>query len=112
MQRQLNRGEHRHELARWIFFANFGEFRTADFEEIMNKASCLSLLSNAVLAWNTARYAEIIDGLRATGHVIADEDLAKVRPLLHRHVIPNGRIPLDKRSYFGFLPNLRVIFRS
>jgi TnpA family transposase len=32
-------------------FANQGIFRTGDYEEIMNKASCLSLLSNAVLVW-------------------------------------------------------------
>ena len=53
VQLQLNRGELRHALARWLFFANRGEFRTGDYEEIMNKASCLSLLSNAVLVWNT-----------------------------------------------------------
>jgi TnpA family transposase len=40
---QLNRGEFRHVLAKWLFFANQGAFRTGDYEEIMNKASCLSL---------------------------------------------------------------------
>ena len=56
VQLQLNRGEARHELAgRCLFFANRGEFRSGDAEEIMNKASCLSLLSNAVLVWNTLR---------------------------------------------------------
>jgi TnpA family transposase len=40
-------------LARWLFFGNRAEFRSGDCEEIMNKASCLSLLSNAVLVWNT-----------------------------------------------------------
>jgi len=52
VQLQLNRGEHRHSLARWIFFADQGEFRTGDYQEIMNKASCLSLVSNAILVWN------------------------------------------------------------
>lgn len=56
----------------------------------MNKASCLSLLSNAVLVWNTLRIAEIINQLRAAGHEIADQDLARVSPIMHRHVIPNG----------------------
>ncbi|HSX78977.1 MAG TPA: Tn3 family transposase, partial [Candidatus Saccharimonadia bacterium] len=51
-QRQLNRGEFRHKLARRLFFANQGAFQTGDYE-IMNKASCLSLLCNAVLVWNT-----------------------------------------------------------
>ncbi len=46
---QLNKGEYRHKLPRWIFFANQGIFTTSDFEEIMNIASCLSLVSNSIL---------------------------------------------------------------
>ena len=57
---QLNRGESRHYLARHIFFGNQGEFKTADYEEMMNIASCLSLLSNAVLLWNTPRIYRIV----------------------------------------------------
>jgi TnpA family transposase len=90
VQLQLNRGEARHELARWLFFANRGEFRTGDYEEIMNKASCLSLLSNAVLVWNTIKIGNIVGQLRAAGEQIDDADLSRVSPLAHRHVIPNG----------------------
>jgi TnpA family transposase len=90
VQLQLNRGESRHGLARWLFFANRGEFRTGDYEEIMNKASCLSLLSNAVLVWNTLAITKIFTQLRAAGETIADEDLARISPLMHQHVIPNG----------------------
>jgi TnpA family transposase len=32
-----------------VFFANQGEFTTDDYEEIMNKASALSLISNAIV---------------------------------------------------------------
>jgi TnpA family transposase len=35
VQLQLNRGEARHTLARWLFFANRGEFRDGDLNEIM-----------------------------------------------------------------------------
>jgi TnpA family transposase len=90
VQLQLNRGESRHALARWLFFANRGEFRTGDYEEIMNKASCLSLLSNAVLVWNTLAIVDIVTQLRAAGETIADEDLTRISPLIHQHVIPNG----------------------
>jgi TnpA family transposase len=90
IQLQLNRGEFRHNLAKWIFFANQGEFRHRDHEEIMNKASCLSLLSNAVLIWNTVHMGRIAEQLRSAGHVIRDEDLARVSPLAHAHVIPSG----------------------
>jgi hypothetical protein len=56
----------------------------------MNKASCLSLVSNAILVWNTLQISRIVDTLRQTGTPVAVEDLAHVSPLLHRHVIPNG----------------------
>src|SRR5512143_1738796 len=95
VQRQLNRGESRHELARWLFFANQGEFRTGDYEEIMNKASCLSLLSNAVLVWNTAQMGKIVARLRAAGEQVSNEDLARISPLAYAHVIPNGTYVFD-----------------
>jgi TnpA family transposase len=90
MQLQLNRGERRHQLARRLFFANQGAFQTGDYEEIMNKATCLSLLSNAVLMWNTVHMTRIIAPLRATGETIADEDVARISPAAFAHVIPNG----------------------
>jgi len=87
---QLNRGESRHYLARHLFFANQGEFKTSDYEEIMNIASCLSLLSNAVLLWNTPRIYTIITKLREDGEEILDKDLAKISPLLFKHLVVNG----------------------
>jgi len=96
VQLQLNRGEARHELARWLFFANRGEFGTGDYEEIMNKASCLSLLSNAVLVWNTIKIGNIVGQLPAAGEQIDDADLSRVSPLAHRHVIPYGTYFLNQ----------------
>jgi TnpA family transposase len=90
IQLQLNRGEFRHALAKWLFFANHGAFRTGDYEEIMNKASCLSLLSNAVLVWNTVHIDRIVTRLRADGNLVRDEDLARVSPLFRRHITPSG----------------------
>jgi len=90
MQLQLNRGERRHQLARRLFFANQGAFQIGDYEEIMNKATCLSLLSNAVVVWNTVQMTRIIDQLRAGGERITDEELARISPFAFAHVIPNG----------------------
>ena len=46
-----------------------------------NKASCLSLLSNAELVWNTVQMGAIVARLRASGEKVADEDLARISPL-------------------------------
>ena len=60
------------------------------YQEIVNKASCLSLVSNAILYWNTIKIAETVVRLRAQGEDISDETLAHVFLLPFRHVLPNG----------------------
>jgi len=87
---QLNKGEYRHKLPRWIFFANQGIFNTSDFEEIMNKASCLSLVSNCILYWNTKKIGKIIDQLKKQGEEIDEEILARISLLPYKHVLPQG----------------------
>jgi len=62
----------------WIFFANQGEFTTGDYEEIMNRASCLSLVSNAILYWNTININEIVINPRQQGEKIDDETLSHI----------------------------------
>jgi Tn3 transposase DDE domain len=57
---------------------------------MMNKASCLSLLCNAALVWNTVHMSRIIRQLRATGVTITDEEVAFISPLAYAHIIPNG----------------------
>ncbi len=90
VQLQLNKGEYRHKLPRWIFFANQGEFTTNDYEEIMNKASCLSLVSNAILYWNTNKIKDIVTELRENGEEIDDETLFHISLLPFKHILPNG----------------------
>ncbi len=81
VQLQLNCGDSYYDLARWLLFANQGEFRTGDCPEIMNKAGSLSLLSNAALVWKAVRMGEIVGRLRAAGEVVSDEELARISPL-------------------------------
>jgi TnpA family transposase len=97
VQLQLNRGNSRHDLARWLFFANQGEFRTGGYEEIMNKASCLSLLSNAVLVWNTVRMGEIVARLRAAGETVSDDGRVAVLVRVDGSTVfmPRARLPYE-----------------
>jgi hypothetical protein len=85
----------RPELARWRFFAHQGESRTGDDEEPMNKASCLGLLSNAVLVWNTVKLHHLVAQLRATGACVSEDHLSRISPLAHAHVTPNGTYHFD-----------------
>ena len=96
VQTQLNKGEYRHKLPRWIFFAEQGEFTTGNYEEIMNKASCLSLVSNAILMWNTIKIDKIIKNLESQGQVVSKETLSHISLLPFKHVLPNGTYFIDE----------------
>lgn len=61
-----------------------------DYEEIMNKASCLSLVSNAILYWNTIKMQSIINQLEANGEKIEESWLSHISLLSYKHVIPMG----------------------
>ncbi|MCF6768547.1 transposase [Thiotrichales bacterium 19S11-10] len=95
VQKQLNKGEYRHKLPRWIFFANQGEFTTGDYEEIMNKANCLSLVSNAALLWNTVQIDTIIKTLESQGEVIKSDTMSYISLLPYKHIMPNGTYFID-----------------
>jgi hypothetical protein len=57
---------------------------------MMNRARCLSLLSNAVLVYNTLRIARVLEYAKAQGQEFTPEAIAHVSPLAYRHVIVNG----------------------
>jgi TnpA family transposase len=46
---QLNKGERLHDLRRFLFFAHQGAIRQRQEEELTNQASCLNLITNAVV---------------------------------------------------------------
>jgi TnpA family transposase len=87
---QLNHGEARQGVAQRMFFADQGMFRSWDYFQIMNRASCLSLLSNAVLVYNTLRMTHVLEHAKAQGQEFTPEDIAHISPLAYRHVIVNG----------------------
>lgn len=89
-QLPLHRGDGRHQRARRRFFANQGALQTGDDEEIRNKATCLSLLANAVVVGNPMQMARLRAQLRAHGETITHEDLARVSPVACSQVIPQG----------------------
>ncbi|SDP28543.1 Transposase and inactivated derivatives, TnpA family [Actinopolyspora xinjiangensis] len=52
--RQLNKGESLHSLRRDLFFAHDGTMRRRHQEQQTEQALCLSLVTNAIITWNTA----------------------------------------------------------
>ena len=62
---QLNKGEALHALRQFLFFANQGYIRRHQPEDQANQASCLNLVTNAVVTWNTIYMMAALDALTA-----------------------------------------------
>jgi len=91
MLTQLNRGEGRHKLARVVFYRQRGELRQRYREGQENQLTALGLVVNAIIVWNTLYLERTLDALRAAGHTVRDENVARLSPLVHEHVNVLGR---------------------
>ena len=95
MSRELNKGEASHDLSRFLSFGKEGTMRGREFGDQLHTFSCLSILHNAVVAWNTIQVGKIVSQLRGEGQQIEDEALSHVTPLLRKHINPFGRYYFD-----------------
>src|SRR3954468_7042628 len=86
----LNKGEASNSLRRAVFFHRQGEFRDRTFENQSFRASGLSLLTAAIVHWNTTYLDRAVQHLRTQGVVISNELLAHVAPLGWEHIALTG----------------------
>jgi TnpA family transposase len=92
---QLNKGERLHDLRRFLFFANQGQLRRPQEEDISAQAHCLTLVTNAVVTWNTVYMAEVLTQIQQQGTDISPEALAHLSPTRHEHINPHGKYLFD-----------------
>jgi len=95
MGRELNKGEASHDLSRFLCFGKEGVLRGREFGDQVQTFSCLSVLHNAVVAWNMLQIEGIVNQLRTEGNKIDDETLSHVTPLIRKHINPFGRYHFD-----------------
>ena len=88
---QLNKGEALIDLRRWLLFANEGQLRKSQLQDQATQASALTLVTNAVIVWNTRYMQAVIDQLRKEGHSIEDADLNHISPCRFNHINKYGR---------------------
>jgi rRNA maturation protein Nop10 len=88
---QLNKGEALHALRRFLFFANEGKIRRKDEEDQLNQASCLNLVTNAVVAWNTVYLTAALDALTVERYPVQENDLVHLSPARYEHINPYGK---------------------
>lgn len=88
---QLNRGEGRHQLVRTVFHGKRGELRQRYREGQEDQLGALGLVVNLVVLWNTIYIDAALDQLRADGHAVLDDDVARLSPLGSKHINMLGR---------------------
>ena len=89
--RQLNKGEALHDLRAYLMIANKGQLRRKRGDELVNQASCLNLVTNAVILWNTVYLAEAVAQLKREGYPVNESDLAHIWPTRYAHLNVYGR---------------------
>jgi len=86
----LNKGEASNSLRRAVFFHRQGEIRDRTFENQSFRASGLSLITAAIVHWNTVYLDRAVQQLRAQGVAVSDDLLAHVAPLGWEHIALTG----------------------
>ena len=105
----LNKGEASNALRRAVFFHRQGEFRDRTFENQSFRASGLSLLTAAIVHWNTIYLDLAVQQLRADGASVPDELLAHVAPLGWEHIALTGDYDWNTANPAHALRPLRAV---
>ena len=95
----LNKGEARNALARAVFFNRLGEIRDRNYEQQRFRASGLTLVTAAIVLWNTVYLERAIVSLRTRDNAVVDDELLKhLSPLGWEHINLTGDYVWKKSS--------------
>jgi rRNA maturation protein Nop10 len=98
---QINKGEALHALRGFLFVANEGKIRHHYDEEQLNQVSCLNLVTNAVVLWNTVYMSAVLDQLRSEGHNVDAGDVVHLSPARYSHINPYGKYRFNVEGEFN-----------
>ena len=84
----------------FLFLANDGRIRRRYYEEQLNQASCLNLVTNVVVLWNTVYMRAVLDQLKAEGQHVDDADVAHLSPARYAHLNPYGKYRFNVEEEF------------
>lgn len=101
MNRQLTVQESRHRLARAICHGGRGQIRQAYREGQEDQLASLGLVLNAVVLWNTRYLDAAVARLRAEGHDVKDEDVARLSDPHRQAPVRTAHLPVT-----GLLPEV------
>ena len=88
---QLNRHEARHRLIRAICHGKRGEIRKPHRQGQEEQLGVLGLVLNAIVLWNATYIGAAVERIRAEGVDVDPHDVARLSPLMHKHINFLGR---------------------
>jgi TnpA family transposase len=89
-KRMRNLQEGRHDLARHLFHGRRGELYEAYREGMEDQLGALGLVLNMATLWNTVYLDAAVAKLRADGHPVRDEDVARLSAYIREHINVHG----------------------
>jgi hypothetical protein len=98
---ELNKGESRNALARAVCFHRLGRLRDRTAELQQHRASGLTLVTAAIVLWNTVYLGRALDDLRRRREVVPDALLAHITPLGWQHINLTGDYLWDVDTAIG-----------
>ena len=103
IHRGLNKSEAINALARALFFWKKGEFRERKLQSQLRRASCLNILINSIIIWNTAYLEKAVKYLKKSEDF--DESLLKfISPLGWNHINFLGEYFFKSKEYKSLRP--------
>ena len=100
----LNKGEARNALARAVFFNHLGEIRDRSYEQQRHRASGLTLVTSAIVLWNTLYMERAVEKLREQKIPFDEEWLQYLSPLGWEHINLTGDYIWKIRNDSKFKP--------
>jgi TnpA family transposase len=88
---QLNRHEARHRLIRVVCHGKRGEIRKPHRQGQEEQLGVLGLVLNAIVLWNAIYIGAVVERIRAEGIEVDPQDVARLSPLMHKHINFLGR---------------------
>lgn len=104
----LNKGEQRNSLAQALFFHRLGEVRDRTWEDQINRASGLTLLTAIIATWNTIYLEKALTFMQENGVKMTDEQIAHISPLGWEHIGLTGEYFWKLNAAYN-LDNLRPL---
>ncbi len=96
----LNKGEEMNGMARAVFFGKRGQFWEHELQKQLQKSSCLNIILNAIVIWNTIYLKKAWEYYKKNNPNADEKLLTNISPLNWEHINFLGEYTLELEVFF------------